>query len=246
LSNSRKVCHLRIQRFDPKTDDEPRYESFSVPLTPAMTVLDALYQVLDHQDGTLTFRSSCRSSICGSCAMFINGHQRLACNTQISKLGNCVTVGPLPHLPVIRDLVVDMHPFFHKMDMVKPFLEGPKSYPEKEFLQSPKDRAALDVAIDCIDCGACYSACPMSWTDPSYPGPAALLKAYRFIADTRDEARKDRLYLVGSENGVWRCHTVFNCAEACPKSINPTNFIQILKRKATLLSLKTGSNQNHP
>jgi succinate dehydrogenase / fumarate reductase iron-sulfur subunit len=154
-------------------------------------------------------------------------------------LGSYVTVGPLPHLPVIRDLVVDMHPFFHKMDLVKPYMEDPKSYPEREFIQKPKDREALDIAIDCIDCGACYSACPMSWTDPAYPGPAAFVKAYRFIEDTRSSDKAERLRLVASEDGIWRCHTVFNCAEACPKSINPTNFIQILKRKVTLSLVTT-------
>ncbi len=231
MTQALETIRLKIQRLDPRTDTEPRYDTFEVPVKPRMTVLDALYQVLDHQDRLLAFRSSCRSAVCGSCAMFINGRQRLACNTQVSTLGNEITVAPLPHLPVIRDLVVDLRPFFHKIEMIKPYFEGPEPYPEKEFLQSIKDRETIDTAIDCIDCAACYSACPMSWTNESYPGPAAFLKAARFINDTRDGTRAERLRLIGCENGVWRCHTVFNCADACPKKLNPTNFIQQLKRK---------------
>lgn len=233
-----KTVRLRVQRFDPRTDTEPHYDTFEVTTKPGMTVLDALFQVLEKKDRLLAFRYSCRSAVCGSCATFINGKQRLACNTQLSKLGTEITVGPLPHIPLVRDLVVDLHPFFSKMHMIKPYFETKEPYPEKEFNQSPKDRESIDVAIDCIDCMACFSACPIVWTDPNYPGPAAFVKAARFIADTRDSTRNERLGLVACEDGVWRCHTIFNCADACPKSINPTNFIQYLKRKATLAPLK--------
>lgn len=233
MSPQPNTIRLKIQRYDPNTDTEPHYDTFTVPTKPGMTVLDALFHVLENQDGLLAFRYSCRSAVCGSCATFINGKQRLACNTQLSTLrSSTVTLGPLPHLPIIRDLVVNLHPFFQRMDMVKPYFEGREPYPEKEFLQSPKQREAIDVAIDCIDCAACFSACPMTWTNPSYPGPAAFVKAARFIADTRDTAKRERLTLAACEDGLWRCHTVFNCAEACPKSINPTHFIQYLKRKA--------------
>ncbi len=218
-------------------DMKPHYDTFQVQTKPGMTVLDALFQVLEEQDRALAFRYSCRSAVCGSCAAFINGRQRLACKTQVSKLGSEITVGPLPHIPVIKDLVVDLQPFFRRMEMVKPYLEAREQYPAKEFIQSPKDREAIDVAIDCIDCMACFSACPSSWTDPSYPGPAAFVKAARFIADTRDTAENERLSFVGCEDGVWRCHTIFNCAEACPKSIDPPNFIQYLKRKAAVARL---------
>ncbi len=232
-----KTIRLRVQRFNPKMDTKPHYDTFQVQTKPGMTVLDALFQVLEEQDRALAFRYSCRSAVCGSCAAFINGRQRLACKTQVSKLGSDITVGPLPHIPVIKDLVVDLQPFFRRMEMVKPYLEAREQYPAKEFIQSPKDREAIDVAIDCIDCMACFSACPSSWTDPSYPGPAAFVKAARFIADTRDTAANERLSLVGCEDGVWRCHTIFNCAEACPKSIDPPNFIQYLKRKAAVARL---------
>jgi succinate dehydrogenase / fumarate reductase iron-sulfur subunit len=169
--------------------------------------------------------------------MFINGRLRLACNTQINGLGSSVTIGPLPHLPIVRDLVVDMNPFYHKSDLLRPYFEAEEPYPEKEFIQTPKEREAIGSTIDCIDCGACFSSCPMTWTDPKYPGPAAFVKAYRFVADTRDSATSERLEAVGCEDGVWRCHTVFNCADSCPKAINPTFFIQQLKRKATRLAV---------
>lgn len=232
MTEPQKKISLRIQRFDPKTDTEPHYDVFDVPVRPRMTVLDAMFLVLEKQDRMLAFRYSCRSAVCGSCAAFINGKQRLACNTQISTLGDEITIAPLPHIPVVRDLVVDLSPFFHKMDLIKPYFEGNEPYPEKEFPQSIKDREAIDTVIDCIDCMACYSACPMSWTNEKYPGPAAFLKAARFINDTRDTATAERLRLVGCEDGIWRCHTVFNCADACPKKLNPTNYIQQLKRKA--------------
>jgi succinate dehydrogenase / fumarate reductase iron-sulfur subunit len=228
---------IRIQRFDPETDPAPHYDKFEILTKPGMTVLDALFRVLEEKDGSLTFRYSCRSAVCGSCAMFINGRPRLACETQLSTMDSIVTIGPLPHLPVVRDLIVDLQPYYQKLDMVKPYFEAQESYPEKEFIQTPKDREAIDTAIDCIDCGACFSSCPLTWTDPKYPGPAAFVKSYRFIADTRDTGKSERLKAVGCEDGVWRCHTVFNCADSCPKSINPTNFIQQLKRKATKLSI---------
>lgn len=234
MTRKPSTVRLRIQRYDPKNEREPYYDTFEIPTRPGMTVLDALFYAHEKSDGTLAFRYSCRSAVCGSCTTYINGRQRLACNTQVDTLGSTITVGPLPHLPIIRDLVVDLRPFFHKMSIVKPYFEGHEPHPEKEFNQSRKQREAIDVAIDCIDCAACFSACPITWTDPSYPGPAALVKAARFIADSRDAAKRERLKLVGCEDGAWRCHTVFNCADACPKSINPTQFIQYLKRRVVL------------
>ena len=232
-----KQVKLRIQRFDPEKDSEPHYDTFNVSVKPRMTVLDALFQVLEEKDPSLTLRYSCRSAVCGSCAMTINGQPRLACRTQIITVGPTVTVAPLQHLPVVRDLIVDLHPFYDKINMIKPHFEPREAYPQREFTQTVKDREALDFAIDCIECGNCFSSCPLTWTDPNYPGPAALLRAYRFIADTRDGERVERLRTVGCEDGVWRCHTVFNCADACPKALNPTYFIQQLKRKATRLSI---------
>jgi len=234
LKHRDDTIRLRVQRYDPTKEAEPHYDTFEIPTKLGMTVLDALFYVLENKDGTLAFRYSCRSAVCGSCATFINGRQRLACNTQIATLGKRITIGPLPHLPIISDLVVDLHPFFQRMEMIRPYFEGHEPYPERELLKSPKQREAIDIAIDCIDCAACFSSCPMTWTDPSYPGPAAFVKAARFIADSRDTAKRERLMLVGCEDGVWRCHTVFNCADACPKSIDPPHFIQYLKRRASL------------
>lgn len=232
-----KTVRLQVQRYDRETGTKAHYDTFEVPAKPSMTVLDALFYVLEEQDRSLAFRYSCRSAVCGSCATFINGRQRLACNTQISELGRDITVGPLQHIPVIRDLMVDLRPFFDRLEMVKPYFEASEPHPAREFIQSPKDREALGVSIDCIDCMACFSACPMTWTDHNHPGPAAFVKAARFIADTRASDRTERLNLIGCEDGVWRCHTVFNCADACPKAINPPHFIQYLKRKSALASL---------
>ena len=236
--SSSPTIRFNIQRFDPKTDTSPHYDMFQVTTRPRMTVLDALFQILENQDRLLAFRYSCRSAVCGSCAMYINGKQRLACNTQVSELGSEVTVAPLPRLPLVRDLAFDLHSFFDRMEKIKPYLETQEPYPAKEFTQLPKDRTSIDVAIDCIDCGACLSACPSAWTDPGYIGPAALVKAARFVRDSRDTGSLERLTLTGSEDGTWRCHTIFNCADACPKSIDPPYFIQYLKRKATIAALR--------
>lgn len=238
MKSSRSKVQLRIQRFDPKTDTTPRYDTFEISTKPGMAVLDALFQILETKDQSLAFRYSCTSAVCGSCAALIDGRPGLACKTQLSMLGPVVTIGPLPHLPVIRDLVVDLQPFFQRNRMLKPYFAAQQPYPEKEFIQTPKDRAEINSTIDCIDCGACFSSCPLTWTDKEYPGPAAFVKAYRFIADTRDSERLIRLQTVGCEDGIWRCHTVFNCADSCPKAINPTYFIEQLKRIATKLLIR--------
>ncbi len=228
---------LRIFRFDPEDGQEPRFDAYRVPYRDGMTVLEALFEVLDHQDGSIAFRFSCRGAVCGACAMFINGSHRLACQTQVKSLGPEVTVSPLPHLPVIRDLIVDMEPFWRKYEEIKPYLIANSEPPEKERPQDPEDRKKIDEMINCILCGACYSSCPMVWTGEDYLGPAALLKAYRFVADSRDDASEERLAVVSTEKGVWRCHTVFNCAEVCPRSINITWSLQQLKKLAVRKAL---------
>ncbi|MBI4295405.1 MAG: succinate dehydrogenase iron-sulfur subunit [Chloroflexi bacterium] len=233
------VVTISVFRFDPNEEQAPHFDDFEVSVRPGQTVLEALFDILDMQDGSLAFRYSCRGAVCGSCAMYINGAYRLACETQVMALNaRRVTVNPLPHLPVIRDLVVDMAPFFEKYEQIKPYLLTDSVPQEKEKLQSPKQRRAINEAIDCILCAACYAACPMVWTDKGYLGPAALTKAYRFVADSRDEARSSRLRLVANEDGVWRCHTIMNCVEACPKKINQTDAIQHLKRGSVLRKLK--------
>jgi succinate dehydrogenase/fumarate reductase iron-sulfur protein len=225
---------LKIQRFDPTADKLPYWQEFRVVMTPGMTVLDALFEVLNHQDGTLAFRFCCRAGVCGSCAMVIAGKVRLACETQIAlfKDKKELLISPLPHQKVVKDLAVDYDLFFDRLKAVKPFLVGKEPYPEKEYIQLPKERVPINEPIDCIMCGSCTSACTMAWLNQDYLGPAALLKSYRFLVDTRDAIWDERLDIVEREEGVWRCHTQFNCVEVCPKKLNPTEAIQRQKIKA--------------
>ena len=178
---------LTILRYDPAKPPEPYYNTYSVRATKDTTVLDALFQILETQDHSLAFRYSCRSAVCGSCAMFINGRYRLACSTLISEIGRDVIVQPLPHMPIIKDLVVDLATFFEKYKVVKPYLVPIKPPPEKEWIQSPRQRSKINDSTDCILCAACYSSCPSVWTGKKYLGPAAILWAYRFAADSRDD-----------------------------------------------------------
>jgi succinate dehydrogenase/fumarate reductase iron-sulfur protein len=224
---------FKIARFDPDKDKEPRFQTYEVPAEKEMSVLEALFYIVENLDGSLAFRYSCRGAVCGSCAMRINGQNRLACQTLIKKLGSdTITISPLPHLAVQKDLIVDMAGFFDKYEKIKPYLINNDPIPDKEFKQSIKERAKIDEMINCILCGNCYSACTMAATNSDYLGPAALTKAYRFYADSRDTANEERKKLVGGEDGVYRCHTLFNCAEVCPKNIVPTYSIQKLKGAA--------------
>lgn len=228
-----------VFRFNPESDQKPHFDTFTVPLKEGLTVLEGLLYILDNLDPTLSFRFACREGVCGSCAMFVNGSYKLACQTQISTLkSDRIEVQPLPNFPLIKDLVVDLTSFFEKVEKVMPYLTAISAPPEKENLQSQADRKRIGEVIDCILCAACQSACPQGWTDKDFLGPAVLIKSYRFIADSRDEAGKERLKLVMGEDGVWRCHSVFNCVEACPKKINQTEAISALKRKAAAKKLK--------
>ena len=229
---------LTILRYDPAKTTEPRYQSYDVKATKDATVLDALFQILETQDHSLAFRYSCRSAVCGSCAMFINGRYKLACSTLVSDIGRDIIIQPLPHMPIIKDLVVDLTTFFDKYKVIKPYVVPIKPPPEKEWIQSPQQRSRINDSTDCIMCAMCYSSCPIVWTGKNYLGPAAILQAYRFAADSRDGMLRDRVEVFGSEDGLWRCHTIFNCTEACPKSLNPARFIESLKRTATKETLK--------
>jgi len=226
---------FHIRRFDPERDapGTARYDDFVVPYEESLTVLEGLFYIQEHLDGSLSFRYCCRAAVCGSCAMYINGRYRLACQTNVRHLhSDVVTVEPLPHMPLVKDLVCDMDDFFAKYEYVQPWLQRFTPPPEREIPQAPEERRKLDMPIDCILCGACYSSCPSVWTDPEYLGPAALLKAYRFEVDSRDEAGRERLPRWDNEHGVYRCHTITNCVEACPKELNPTEGIQWLKMAA--------------
>jgi len=221
---------FKIERFDPDVNKTPHFETYEVDAGKEMSVLEALFYILENLDGSLAFRYSCRGAVCGSCAMRINGKIRLACQTLIKTLkSKTITISPLPHLPIIKDLVVDMDRFFEKYKKIKPYLICDSTLPEKEIIQSKKDRQKIDEMINCILCGSCYAACTVSALDREFLGPAALTKAYRFVADSRDRAKSERLQMVGGEHGVFRCHTIFNCAQACPKNIVPTYSIQKLK-----------------
>jgi succinate dehydrogenase iron-sulfur subunit len=217
---------LRILRYDPERDTKPHEQSFRVESEPMDRVLDLLHKVKYEQDGTLTFRRSCAHGVCGSDAMLINGRNRLACKIRVDQLGGRkITVAPLPGLPVIKDLVVDMDGFFDKFKSVQPFLQANDAAPERERRQSPADRARFDDTTKCILCAACTSSCPSFWAQPSYVGPAAIVNAHRFIFDSRDDAAEERLEILADPDGVWRCRTIFNCTDACPRGIHITQAI---------------------
>jgi len=221
---------LRILRFDPERDAAPHWESYPVEAEPTDRVLNLLISVKADQDGTLTFRRSCAHGICGSDAMLINGRNRLACKIRVDQLGRKITVAPLTGLPVMKDLVVDMDGFLAKYRSVMPFLIADTPPPERERRQSPADRARYDDTTKCILCAACTTACPSFWAQPSYVGPAAIVNAHRFIFDTRDDAGDERLEILADKDGVWRCRTIFNCVDACPRGINITRAILEVSR----------------
>ena len=216
---------LRVLRYDPERDKKPHWERYSVESEPMDRVLDVLHRVKWDHDGSLTFRRSCAHGVCGSDAMMINGRNRLACKIRVDQLGRKISVAPLPGMPVIKDLVVDMDDFFEKYRSVMPYLVNDEPPPERERLQSPADRERYDDATKCILCAACTSACPSFWAQSSYVGPAAIVNAHRFIFDSRDHAEHERLEILADEDGVWRCRTIFNCVDACPRGINITQAI---------------------
>lgn len=217
---------LRILRYDPERDAKPHWQSYDVEADPKLDrVLDLLHRVKYEHDGSLTFRRSCGHGICGSDAMLINGRNRLACKERIEKLGRKISLAPLPGLPVVKDLVVDMEGFFDSYRSVMPFLVNDGPLPERERRQSVEDRARYDDTTKCILCAACTTSCPSFWANGAYVGPAAIVNAHRFIFDTRDEAAEDRLEILAGDDGVWRCRTIFNCTDACPRGIHVTQAI---------------------
>ena len=229
------ILTLRIQRFNPDTDKKPRLAVYKIKREQGMTVLDALLKVKTEQDGSVTYRRSCRHAICGSCAMNINGKNMLACHTPVTEVMDRrqqVTIRPLPYLPIIKDMVVDRTTFWKQYMRVKPWLIPPEDVPEKEFRISPEEVNALQKAETCIMCGACYSACSVIGMTKEYVGPHALLKAFLRILDPRDSAPEARLDDLAGGDGVYRCHTIFNCIDACPKELDPTQAIETLRKLA--------------
>lgn len=221
---------LRIRRFDPERDTDARWESYRLECGPMDRVLDLLIKVKGELDGSLTFRRSCAHGVCGSDAMLINGRNRLACKVRVDQLGRRISVAPLPGMPVIKDLVVDMEGFFDQYRSVLPYQIDEGEMPERERLQSPDERARYDDTTKCILCGACTSSCPSFWAKPSYVGPAAIVNAHRFIYDSRDHGSEERLAILSDADGVWRCRTVFNCTDACPRGISITQAILEVSR----------------
>ncbi|MFE4591126.1 succinate dehydrogenase iron-sulfur subunit [Streptomyces laurentii] len=223
---------FRIRRFNPEISDAAVWEDFQIELDPKERVLDGLHKIKWDLDGTLTFRRSCAHGICGSDAMRINGKNRLACKTLIKDLNpeKPITVEPIKGLTVLKDLVVDMEPFFQAFRDVMPFLITKGNEPTRERLQSAEDRERFDDTTKCILCAACTSSCPVFWNDGQYFGPAAIVNAHRFIFDSRDEAGEQRLEILNDKDGVWRCRTTFNCTDACPRGIEVTKAIQEVKR----------------
>jgi succinate dehydrogenase / fumarate reductase iron-sulfur subunit len=221
---------LKLRRFNPELDTEPHWETYVVPAEPNDRLLDLLHYVKWQVDGTLTFRRSCAHGICGSDAMRINGVNRLACKVLVKDLPSTVMVEPLKGLPVEKDLLVDMEPFFEAYRAVKPFLITKDKEPTRERIQFAPERERFDDTTKCILCAACTTSCPIYWTDDAYFGPAAIVNAHRFIFDSRDDGAEERLDILNDKEGVWRCRTTFNCTEACPRGIEVTKAIQEVKR----------------
>lgn len=227
---------VKIKRYNPETDQEPHWKTYEVPADPMDSALALLMYIKWHIDGTLTFRKSCAHGVCGSDAMQINGENKLACSILVQDLvkqeGDTITFAPLPTGAVIKDLVIDQTDFFEKYRAVMPWLINDSPPPERERIQSAHDHEIIEDATKCIMCGACTFSCPSTWADPTYLGPAALLKAYRYVFDSRDRGTEERLQVIDSKEGVWKCYTIFNCVEACPKEIDITRWLSALKRKS--------------
>jgi succinate dehydrogenase / fumarate reductase iron-sulfur subunit len=218
---------LKVRRYDPEVSEEARWDEFKLTMYGTDRVLDALHKVKWEHDGSVSFRRSCAHGVCGSDAMRINGRNRLACKTLLKDLDTAkpITVEPIKGLPVEKDLIVDMEPFFQSYREIMPFLINNGHAPTRERLQSQEDRERFDDTTKCILCAACTSSCPVFWTDGQYFGPAAIVNAHRFIFDSRDDAGDMRLEVLNDKEGVWRCRTTFNCSEACPRGIQVTKAI---------------------
>ena len=229
---------FQIYRFDPDTDAKPRMQTLEVELDGSeRMLLDALGK-LKALDPSLSFRRSCREGVCGSDAMNINGKNGLACLTNMLTLKDPIVLKPLPGLSVVRDLIVDMTQFFKQYHSIKPYVVNEDAPPERERLQSPAEREALDGLYECILCACCSTSCPSFWWNPDkFVGPAGLLQAYRFIADSRDQATAERLDNLEDPYRLCRCHTIMNCVDVCPKGLNPTKAIGKIKEMMVMRSV---------
>ncbi|MCH6589126.1 MAG: succinate dehydrogenase iron-sulfur subunit [Alphaproteobacteria bacterium] len=226
-----RVRRFRVYRYDPDSGENPRLDTFEVDLDQCgPMVLDALIKIKDEVDTTLAFRRSCREGVCGSCAFNIDGINTLACTKPIADIKGDVRIYPLPHMPVVKDLVADLSLAYAQYASVKPWLQADTPPPTHERLQSPEERAKLDGLWECILCFCCQTSCPSYWWNPErYLGPAVLLQAYRWIVDSRDEATGQRLDELDDTFRLYRCHTIMNCTNACPKGLNPGKAIGEIK-----------------
>lgn len=222
--------HLKVRRFNPERDTEPWWGEYTVEADPDDTVLTALNTVKWYHDGTLAVRRSCNHGVCGSDALRINGRNSLACKTILKHVGTQITVEPIYGLPVLKDLIVDMKPFFESYRAVSPFLINDEPAGMRERLQSSEDRERFDDSTKCILCAACTTSCPSFWANDQFIGPASIVQAHRFIFDSRDRGAAERLNVLNDAEGVWRCRTVFNCTEACPRGIEVTRRIGEVKK----------------
>lgn len=231
---------FKVLRLDPEKDKRPYLQDFQVPVKGGMTVLDGLFYIQRRLDPSLAFRFCCRGSVCGSCAMNINGRNRLACETQVSSLKGAIKVQPLGHFKVFRDLVVDLDRFWEKYRKIKPYLIAKSEPTEKERLQNPEERGRLGNTADCILCANCHGSCAVTGTDSEYLGPSALLKIDRFLRDSRESAEGERMRIVDGVHGIWRCHTILSCQEVCPKGISPTSSIMEMRKRMFRMPKKDG------
>ena len=229
----KRVKTFKIYRWDPDSGENPRMDSYDVDLDSCgPMVLDALIKIKNEVDATVTFRRSCREGICGSCAMNIDGTNTLACTKDINEVKGAVQINPLPHMPVIKDLVPDLSHFYAQYASIKPWMQtDTPAPPDREMLQSVDDRSKLDGLYECILCACCSTSCPSYWWNSDrYLGPAVLLQAYRWIVDSRDESTGERLDELEDPFKLYRCHTIMNCTKTCPKGLNPAKAISEVKK----------------
>lgn len=247
-NNGTEQITFKVQRYDPEKDEQPHFREFTVPSSRGMTVLDGLIYIKENLDSGLAFRTSCRMAICGSCGMLINNYPHLACHTQIEEFhADRLTIKPLPNLPIIKDLVVDLIPFFETHKSIKPYIirhdAEEMENPTTEFAQSPQALETLLQFTYCIKCGICISACPTSASDKLFLGPQALAQCYRYCADTRDKGEQERFPAIDTDHGVWHCHLAGACSEACPKGLDPALAVQLLKRRLVSRAVGLGKKQ---
>jgi succinate dehydrogenase / fumarate reductase iron-sulfur subunit len=223
---------FKVYRYDPEAGGNPSWDTYTVDLDDCgPMVLDALLWIKNNVDSSLAFRRSCREGVCGSCAMNIGGRNTIACTKGMDEIRGDITIAPLPHQPVVRDLIPDLTDFYAQQAFVQPYLQTKTAAPEKEWRQSEEDRAKVDGLYECIMCACCSTACPSYWWNgDKYLGPAALLHAYRWIADSRDEMTGERLDDLEDPFKLYRCHTIMNCAQVCPKGLNPAEAIGKIKQ----------------